>query len=273
MTITNGYCTLQEAREALLDARSYSAATISFTASTKTIADTAGGLARFMPGMVITVTGSVANNKAFTVVTNSATALTVSETVTDGAATPTVTITDTSHTESDSEIEQVVEAVSRMIDNYTRRRFWTNTNDETRYFTAGRHCECQIYDCTTVTTLKTDDDGDGTHETTWTTGDWIGWPLNYSLDGWPMMEIHTKPNGDYSFPLTEAAVQIVGKFGFSTTTPAAIKRACIIQVLRIFKRRDAPFGVTGAAEFGNVMQIASFDPDVKMLLAPYRRYA
>lgn len=274
MTITNGYATLQEVRDALFQARSLSASTIGFSSSGNTITDMGGNLARFLQGMIITVSGSAqaGNNRAFTVVTSSATALTVTETVTTSAAGSAVTITDTTHTEDDSMIESIVEAVSRLIDRYCRRRFYANGTDEKRYYTADRVCELWTDDIASITTLKTDDNADGTFETTWTAStDYQTWPYNASVNGEPVMRLDVPAWGSKSFPTHAKGVEIDGKFGYSSTTPPAIKRACIIQTVRLFKRRDAPFGITGAGEFGSVIEITDFDPDVKILLMQFQR--
>jgi len=272
MTITNGYATLQEIRDALLMARSLTASTIGFASTGNTITDTGGNLARFVPGAIITVSGSAqaGNNRAFTVVTSNPTALTVTETVTTSAAGSAVTIIDTTHTEDDASIESIVEAVSRMIDKFCRRRFYANGTDEKRYFTADRVCELYTDDIASITTLKTDDDADGTYETTWATSDYQTWPYNASLDGWPVMRLDVPVWGTKGFPTHERGVEIDGKFGFSAI-PAQVKQACILQAVRLFKRRDAPFGITGAAEFGSVTTITSFDPDVKLLLSQFQK--
>ncbi len=68
------------------------AATISFTAISKAIADSAEGLGFIMPGDLIRVSGSASNNGIYKVATAAAAAITVAETLTDEAAGETVTI-------------------------------------------------------------------------------------------------------------------------------------------------------------------------------------
>ena len=70
----------------------YTASTLTFTASTDTIADSANGLANFKAGERIVVTGSGSNNTTHTVVTSSAAAITVVSGVVDEAAGASVTI-------------------------------------------------------------------------------------------------------------------------------------------------------------------------------------
>lgn len=72
---------------------SYTATTLSFTAATKTIADSAGGLAFITAGDNVTITGSVSNNGVYRVATGgSAASFTVDETLVNEAATASVTL-------------------------------------------------------------------------------------------------------------------------------------------------------------------------------------
>ncbi len=49
--------------------------------------------------------------------------------------------------------------------------------------------------------------------------------------------------------------------------PAAVKLACELQAIRLYKRKDASFGVLGAAEFGTFVRLLDkLDPDVAQLL-------
>lgn len=51
-----------------------------------------------------------------------------------------------------------------------------------------------------------------------------------------------------------------------------ISEAALLAVTRLFRRKDAPFGVVGVADFGSV-RISRLDPDVRELLAPFRRFS
>lgn len=55
------------------------------------------------------------------------------------------------------------------------------------------------------------------------------------------------------------------------TYPKPIEEAAIIQTSRIFRRKDAPFGIIGAADVGSQVVIGQLDPDVKQNIRPYRR--
>ena len=177
-------------------------------------------------------------------------------------------------TSQDTVIERVVTAVSREIDKHCRR--WFYGVSETRYYTPVDYAKLDIDDVGTSgsITLKTDEDGDRTYETTWASTDYDLWPYNAA----PYMEIHVTPKGDNAWPVKVAkSVQLAAIFGYQSGTsadaPADVREACIIQSTRIFHRKDNPYGVAGNAEMGQLIQIAKLDPDVKLLLENYIRRA
>ena len=177
-------------------------------------------------------------------------------------------------TTQDTVIERVVTAVSREIDRHCRRRFYGVS--ETRYYTPVDYAKLDIDDVGTSgsITLKTDEDGDRTYETTWASTDYDLWPYNAA----PYMEIHVTPQGDNAWPVKVAkSVELAAIFGYQSGTsadaPADVREACIIQSTRIFHRKDNPYGVAGNAEMGQLIQIATLDPDVKLLLENYIRRA
>lgn len=275
MTITNGYCTLVELKERIQAARRYTASTISFDSGTKKISDTAKRLKRFQAGMLIDVSGSVAgNNTTFTVATGDvAGEIVVSEAVTTATAGAAVTLTDISDPIDDAVMESVIEAVSRAIDNLTIRKFLTNSIDEVRYFKADDPYHVWTGDLVSITTLETDSNGDGIFDWTWTTSDFLLWPYNAALDGKPYSRIDVASTGSASggFPISERGVRITGKFGWSAV-PGPIKEACLLQAARLFRRKDATFGVMSNNSFGTYLKaIPEMDPDVMLLIRPYRR--
>lgn len=105
------------------------------------------------------------------------------------------------------------------------RQFYSTL--ETRYFDGdGKSC-LWVGDLLSITTLKFDDDGDGTYEETLDTGDYWLWPDNVRT-GYGYRRIDLNPEGDYSaFPTGRRKVQIVGKFGFSEITKAVVGAAQI----------------------------------------------
>ena len=122
---------------------------------------------------------------------------------------------DIGDTVDDAALDLIIEAVSREIEHWTGRRFQPVT--QTRYYTA--HCgwRLAVDDLLSVTTLKTDEDGDRTYERTWAGTDYELWPWNAPNDfpARPYTSIQTTPNGNYSFPTGGRAVEIAARWGYS----------------------------------------------------------
>lgn len=174
----------------------------------------------------------------------------------------------------DTMLEGIVMAVSRWIDQYCGRRFFTTSSDETRHYTAEDGGLLFLPDdLISVSTLSTDEDGDRIYERTWASTDYDLEPANAAMDGLPYSRISVPPAGRYRFPWSAKGVKIAGQFGWGTTAPTPIKEACLLQCERLYKRKDAPFGVMGSAEMGQVLVIPKLDPDVAIMLASYVRYS
>lgn len=180
-------------------------------------------------------------------------------------------ITNALETANDLLIENIIEAASRSIDAWCGRRFYSTSTDETKYYTAVYYNA--IFpedDILSVTTLQTDNDGDGTHEVTWASTDYMLIPFNRT----PYTVIEVDPNGDYTFPAIKKGVKIVGKFGYCATAdcPSEVSTFCNILSVRYFKRmREAPFGMIGFSEMGTASRIPENDPDAKALIGHLRR--
>jgi len=178
-------------------------------------------------------------------------------------------------TAGDTMLKTIITSVSRWIDDYTWRRFYAAT--ETRYYTPDESGEIFIDDILSVSSLKTDDNADRTYETTWQTTDYDLLPVNAALNGVPYTMISITPNGSYGFPSgVKKGVQLVGSFGYCTTTSSGkatiIKEACLLQSERIYKRKDSPMGVAGVTALGvQTLKVPGLDPDVQMMLDPFRR--
>lgn len=169
----------------------------------------------------------------------------------------------------DARLESLITAVSRQIDEHCGRRFYAAS--DTRYYTAtDPYCLDLADDLRTVTTLKTDEDGDRTYEITWdSSDDYYLTPYNAVTDGRPYTGIEVdRTNGDYTFPCRPRGVQIVGSFGYCATgsQPAAVEEAC----LRLVKRLTDEVQTAGAEVIApNLGRIVS--RDVLDLLWPYVR--
>lgn len=164
----------------------------------------------------------------------------------------------------DTPLEKAVEAASRGIDKMVGFTFYAAT--ATKYFTPERPDLLFVEPLISITTLKTDEDGDRTFERTWATTDYDLEPLNAT----PKEMIRISPLGSYSFPMARKSVEIVGSWGYAATAPMDVQMACLIQAARIFKRKDAPFGTLGSAELG-FARVVNLDPDVAGPLRHYRQ--
>lgn len=180
---------------------------------------------------------------------------------------------DISDIDDDNVLESVAGGVSRALDAYTGRWFCSDT--QTRYYTAEDASELEVDDLLSITTLKTDEDGDRTYERTWGSDDYDLWPYNANTDGKPYTEIHTTPQGDYAFPSTRRGVEIAGAFGYSATTPPQVKEGCLLLCEQIFKRKDAIFGIVGTMGGEQLMRIAADmlrdDPAIRIMLGSFVR--
>ena len=173
----------------------------------------------------------------------------------------------------DGALQSVLDATDTLIDLYCDRKTGFGTATETRYYTAEDYEYVLTDDLVSVTTLQTDDDANGTYETTWTSGtDYVLAPRNVALDGFPYTEIDTSVTWPRNFPKdVYLGVKVVGVFGFPAV-PAAVKQAEIIQAGAVWNSRTAPFGVIGSADLGGILRMSrALHPEAALILEPYRK--
>lgn len=195
----------------------------------------------------------------------------------------------------DRRLERAIESASRAIDKVCRRKFYRE--DLTLYFGGGPRARVDPFserrmagvhslavgDLISITTLKTDDDGDRTFETTWDASrDYYLSPVNAPSEPKPYSHIDADTlNGRYWFPPYLKGVEVVGTWGYAFdydddgtfVAPPDVKEACILLTTRYFKRRDSPLGIIESSGLDLVREEIRVhaDPDVKALLKPYRR--
>jgi hypothetical protein len=116
----------------------------------------------------------------------------------------------------DDELFQLLMAVSDSIDGYCNRHFYPRT--ATRTFDGTADTQLTMPDLIAVTTLKSDDDDDGTFETTWATTDYASLPLNAMPTqhwGTPYHTLRVLGRGTKSqFERGHARYQVVGSWGY-----------------------------------------------------------
>jgi hypothetical protein len=169
----------------------------------------------------------------------------------------------------DDLLELAIETASREIDGVCERQFFQTA--VTRVYAPRDSYVTEIDDLVSVTSIKTSSAADGIFDTTWTNNDYQLEPLNGVAGGLSVPQNVIRAVGDYTFPIDgqEATVQVIGTFGFSAI-PTAIEQATVILGSRIFKRNDAPLGVTGFGDLG-VIRVTKIDPDVEAMIMPYKR--
>lgn len=163
-----------------------------------------------------------------------------------------------------SVMETAIEAASRWIDNVTGTHYYTVA--ETRLYTADWYDLCYVDDLLSVTSLRTDEDEDGVYETNWTGIDYALEPVNAPRKQLPYRQIRIRREGDHSFPTTvRDGVQVTGAFGYAATVPAAVRQACVLIAHRLWRRKDAIFGVAGTPALGVTVVQASIPADADVL--------
>lgn len=177
-------------------------------------------------------------------------------------------------TAEDTQMEAAIEAASRIIDNFTNRRFYLDSTVSARAYYADTHIRCSVDDFSTTTGLiiKTDTGDNGTFDQTWASTEYILEPGNGTVGGVSGQPyntiIATIPK---LFPVTgrRPRIQVTAKWGWAAV-PHSIEQACLIQAARLYRRAQTPEGFAAGENFGAIRVSTLIDPDVKMLISPFR---
>lgn len=165
-------------------------------------------------------------------------------------------------TVDDTELAGKITAASRSIDQHTRRQFGQVEAVELR--------EYPIVHTGVFRVIITDDLMDTTGMVVEVNGAAVAptyfHPRNAVQRGVPYTRVY--------LPVTASGVaQATALWGW-TAVPATVKEAALLQASRLFKRRDAPFGVAGSPDLGSEIRLlAKVDPDVAVMLQRYVRRA
>lgn len=182
-----------------------------------------------------------------------------------------------SDSNSDAILEIIIGAASRAIDRYCGRRFFVDSGSGTKdYFVSNCHA-VEVHDFVVASgvTVTVDDTGDGTYETTFTSGtDYYVQPVNRERNGityWPGESLIAI--GAQSFPqpwTSRPTVRVNATWGWQAI-PDEVRQACLLKAARLFRRQQTPEGIAGGSEFGAIRISNKEDPDVCMLLAGFRK--
>jgi hypothetical protein len=172
----------------------------------------------------------------------------------------------------DVELSAVVTAASRAVDVAAGRQFGQVDEAETRSYEAryNRH-----WPGGGAWIVEMDDLGDITGLTveldTNSYTDYTLEPRNALLKGYPYTRL-ILPRASAGFSAaSQNVVEVTGLWGW-LAVPNTVLQAVKIQASRFWKRRDAPFGIAGSPDQGSELRLlARVDPDVELMLSPYRR--
>ena len=178
-------------------------------------------------------------------------------------------------TDDDATLTLALEAASGQVDQFCDRTFGVDGAPTVRVYSPSLGGILGVDPISSATGLAvaTDDNGDGVYETTWTLGtDYRLDPPNAEATGRPWTRLVALGTRWFPRNTYRPTVQVTALFGWPGDVPAQVKEAALIQAERLWKRKDAPFGVAGSVEFGSEMRLlAKLDPDVESLLRPFRR--
>jgi hypothetical protein len=179
-------------------------------------------------------------------------------------------------TADDDALTLALDGSTAQVDWFTDRTFTADAMPTTRYYDVKSTGRVDVDPISTTTGLvvATDDNADGTFETTWTLNtDYRVEPINAAAHGEPWTRLVAL--GTRWFPKINyrPGLSVTAAFGWpGGVAPEPVKLATLIQASRLFKRKDAPFGVAGSVEFGSEMRLLNeLDRDAQNLLRPYRR--
>jgi hypothetical protein len=178
--------------------------------------------------------------------------------------------------DEDMMIEAAIESASRAIDAYCGRRFYADTTTTARVFYATDPFYLSVDDFSTTTGLivSTDTGDNGTYDLTWTINtDYLADPPNGEtggLTGTPYRGIQAVYVRRFPIAGLRPRVQVTAKWGWAAT-PEPVAQACLIKAARIYRRAQTPEGFSAGEAFGAVRVSSREDPDMTLLLGPYRR--
>jgi hypothetical protein len=176
-------------------------------------------------------------------------------------------------TSLDSFMQTCIDDAARAIEDECGRRFWADDDaNQTRKFLPENSGMCLIDDLITFTSLTTQLDS-----SPWTVDvDFYFLPINAAADGQPYTAIKTitrpflftRADIPAGWSMLDGRITLTGKYGWETT-PGPVHRANLILAERLFKRREAPFGLASAGVDTTAVRLSRSDPDVAAMLTPY----
>jgi hypothetical protein len=172
-------------------------------------------------------------------------------------------------TPEDDEIDQVVNSVSRAIDDACGRFFYSTAG--TVLYTAEDFLYLPIDDFSAITSITIDEQNTGTPNVTLTASTDYRAEAVTSIPGFPYTAIRITSFGTKTLPVgVTQGVAVAGTRGFAAI-PQPIIAATLLQCVRTHARRNSPYGVAGSPDGGIIRLLSRLDPDVELMIRPYRR--
>lgn len=171
----------------------------------------------------------------------------------------------------DDLLNTALEAGSRWVDGWCDRTF-ASSSGTAIYIPTGRMDDLLVDDLTTITKVEIDEDLDESFSTELRDVDYLPLPPNATAGGRTVPFTRLRPIEDGYWPTAggRATVRVTGTFGWPGI-PAAVREATILQTSRLYTRLSSPAGVVSFGDMGAVRVSRFVDPDVELLLEPYRR--
>jgi hypothetical protein len=164
-------------------------------------------------------------------------------------------------------------SAARWVDSWCGRTFIPAGPVTSReYVPSGRMEPLMVDDVTEIVSIRIDEDLDRSFATTLAAIDFQLEPVNARSFGndWPYTMIRPQEEGYWPTVDGRATVRVEGKFGWPAV-PVAVREATILQASRLYTRLASPVGVVSFGDMGAIRVSRFVDPDVEMLLAPFRK--
>lgn len=177
---------------------------------------------------------------------------------------------------ADWDVPAAIAAAQAAIHSICGRRFDLDTTADTvRKYRPQNSVVCLINDLIDVTSVETDQDGDGVHERLWDIGtECVLEPANAISDGWPYTRLELGFRSSVGFPFwAPQSVKVTGKFGWPEVPDGVYTAATMLATQLLKRMREAPFGVQVAVtmDAATAVRIARSDPHIMVLLTDYVR--
>lgn len=172
-------------------------------------------------------------------------------------------------------LDAAIVSACGLIDGLTHRFFGTTADATVKYFTARDALLLKVDDLVSVSSIATDEDGDGTYERTWSTSDYHLLPNNAAgeLPARPYTRIAVSFNTGsqkYTFPPGTKRVKVTGVWGWPAV-PGVVKSVAILEALRGRKQEESPSGVIANTALGTFTVLPDLHPTSRRRLAPFIR--